>query len=97
MFLSSLWPPILHTSSPLQCSDESVRYSMRSMYRYCQHHCFVFVLGSFSQQFSFVIYGTIWIVLYFYEVMEGSVVVGGVRGSGQKNVIFSNGPKIVSE
>ena len=78
MFLSSRLPPILHTSSPLQCSDESVQYSMRSMYRQCPHHCFLFVLGSFSQQFSFVIYGTIGIVLVFYEVMEGSVVVGGV-------------------
>lgn len=72
-------PPILHTSSPLLCSDESVQYSARSMYRQCLHHCFVFVLGSFSQQFFFVIYGTIGIVLDFYEVMEGSVVVvGGV-------------------
>ena len=40
------------------------------MYRHCLHHCCVFVLGSFSQKFSFVIYGTIGIVLYFYEVME---------------------------
>ena len=48
------------------------------MYRYCPHHCFVFVLGSFSQQFSFVVYGTIERALDFYEVMEGSVVVGGV-------------------
>ena len=48
------------------------------MYRHCPHHCFVFVVGSFSQKFSFVIYGTIEISLDFYEVMEGSVVVGGV-------------------
>jgi len=78
MFLSSQWPTILHTSSPLQCSDESVQYSVRSMYRHCPHHCFVFVLNSFSQKFYFVIYGTIGIALDFYEVMEGSVVVGGV-------------------
>ena len=70
MFLSSQWPPILHTSSPLQCSDESLQYGVRLMYRHCLHHCFVFVLGSFSQKFSFVIYGTIGIALYFYEVME---------------------------
>ena len=48
------------------------------VYRYCPHHCFVFDLGSFSQQLSFVIYGTIGIAFDFYEVMEGSVVVGGV-------------------
>jgi hypothetical protein len=48
------------------------------VYRYCPHHYFVFVLGSFSQQFSLLIYGTIEIALDFYEVMEGSVVVGGV-------------------
>ena len=32
----------------------------------------------FSQHFSFAVYGTIEIVLDFYEVMEGSVVIGGV-------------------
>ena len=78
MFSSSRWPPILNTSSTLQCSDESVQYSVRLVYRHCRHHCFVFVIGSFSHQFSFVIYGTIEIALDFYEVIEGSVVVGGV-------------------
>ncbi len=51
---------------------------MRLMYRYCPHDYFLFVLGSFSLQFSFVIHGTVGIALDFYEVMEGSVVVGGV-------------------
>ncbi len=63
-------PPILHTSFPLQCSNESLQYGVRLMYRHCLHHCFFFVLGSFSQKFSFVIYGTIGIALYFYEVTE---------------------------
>ena len=77
MFSSSQWLPIINTSSPSQCSDESVQYSVRLIY-VLSTSLISFLGGPFSQQFSLVIYGTIEVANYFYEVMEGSFVVGGV-------------------